>query len=242
MRQALTFAALLACAGVPALAQTVLSPAQYVAAAGAGDLYEKTSSEMVLKDAKSADVKRFAQMMIADHTKTTSEVKTAALASHLKLAAPEMTSKQKAMLDELKSAPAGQREQIYLTQQRAAHREALALHQGYAATGSDNGLKKVATSAVPTVQQHVAEVDRLGSLKVRSMTDQVEQTAAELRKARIEERAKELWVAAGQPAGGPSGYSDDALEDIREQERAYDKSLADSFPASDPPAHSGITD
>jgi hypothetical protein len=59
---------------------------------------------------------------------------------------------------------------------------------------------------------------------------------------RIEERARELWVAAGQPADGLAAFRHQAAIELRQDEAAYDKTLADSFPASDPPANSGFTD
>jgi Protein of unknown function (DUF2934) len=59
---------------------------------------------------------------------------------------------------------------------------------------------------------------------------------------RIDERARELWIASGQPAGGAAVFRHQAAAELREAESAYDKALADSFPASDPPANSGITD
>ena len=43
-----------------------------------GDLFEKTSSQMVLKDAKTQKVRDFANMMITDHNKSTMQVKAAA--------------------------------------------------------------------------------------------------------------------------------------------------------------------
>ena len=58
---------------------------------------------------------------------------------------------------------------------------------------------------------------------------------------RIHARARELWIEAGEPAGGLESFLKSALDDIRATEAAYDKTVADSFPASDPPANSGIT-
>lgn len=64
---------------------------------------------------------------------------------------------------------------------------------------------------------------------------------AALREQRIEEEAHALWVAAGSPAQGPAAFREEAVKSIASEETAVDKSVADTFPASDPPAHSGIT-
>jgi hypothetical protein len=59
---------------------------------------------------------------------------------------------------------------------------------------------------------------------------------------RIRDRAYELWQAAGEPQGKADQFWQQAEQEIRAGEAGYDKTLADSFPASDPPANSGITD
>jgi len=58
---------------------------------------------------------------------------------------------------------------------------------------------------------------------------------------RIRECAHAAWCESGKPTDRFSHYLREAAAKIREDEAAYDKALADSFPASDPPAHSGIT-
>jgi hypothetical protein len=58
---------------------------------------------------------------------------------------------------------------------------------------------------------------------------------------RIRERARTLWKDAGRPSDGVATFRDVAASEIAGEELAYDKALADSFPASDPPANSGFT-
>jgi hypothetical protein len=56
---------------------------------------------------------------------------------------------------------------------------------------------------------------------------------------RILDKADELWRKAGRPKGGPDRFAAAARAAIRTAEARYDKALAESFPASDPPA-SGV--
>jgi hypothetical protein len=58
---------------------------------------------------------------------------------------------------------------------------------------------------------------------------------------RIRERAHAAWCESGEPTDRFAPHLHEAATEIRDDESAYDKALADSFPASDPPAHSGIT-
>jgi len=65
--------------------------------------------------------------------------------------------------------------------------------------------------------------------------------AYEILQQRIEERAQQLWEEAGSPEGGAQRFEDAAKADIAEEEAKLDSDVDDSFPASDPPATSGIT-
>ncbi|VXC77685.1 DUF4142 domain-containing protein [Sphingomonas sp. 8AM] len=145
------FATLLA---APAVAQQT-SPAGYVAAAGASDLYEKTSSQLVLQSTKDPKVRSFAQGMIRDHNKSTAMVKTAAAKAGVKPKPPMLTPEQKDMVAQLRTATGTARDQAYLAQQKTAHQQALALHQGYANDGSAAPLKTTAAQIAPVVQHHI---------------------------------------------------------------------------------------
>ncbi len=58
---------------------------------------------------------------------------------------------------------------------------------------------------------------------------------------RIRRQAHRLWQAAGSPDGQSEHFRLLAEREIKQAERDYDKTLQDSFPASDPPANSGFT-
>lgn len=58
---------------------------------------------------------------------------------------------------------------------------------------------------------------------------------------RVREAAHALWLEAGSPEGQAEHFWRLAERNVRAEEKDYDQALADSFPASDPPAHSGIT-
>ncbi len=66
-------------------------------------------------------------------------------------------------------------------------------------------------------------------------------TPASAREQRIRERAYELWEQRQGAQHDAAYFWHQARADIAADEAAYDDSLEGSFPASDPPAHSGIT-
>jgi putative membrane protein len=119
------------------------------------DLYEKQSSQLVLKTTKDAKIRDFAQMMVTDHNKSTADVKVAAQASGLTPKPAALDAKKAAMIADLTKASGKTRDQVYLTQQKAAHQEALSLHQGYASAGEKPALKAAAAKIAPVVQHHI---------------------------------------------------------------------------------------
>jgi putative membrane protein len=135
--------------------------AGYAAKAGAGDMWEIESSRALLAKSDNADLKKFAQMMIDHHTKSTGKVKAAAQRANITLAPPAMDNMQQQMLNEIKNADAATIDQVYIKHQRTAHGAALKLHQGYAANGENADLKKTASEIAPVVQRHIAELGKM---------------------------------------------------------------------------------
>lgn len=158
-----TLLAVLVLGTVPALASAApaMTSATYVMKAGAGDLYERQSSMLVMKSTTNPSLKTFTQDMITDHTKSTAAVKAAAMKAGLHPAPPKLTSKQSSDMAALRSASGTSRDSLYITQQKAAHQDALALHQDESSMGTAAPLKAAATKIVPVVQHHI---DMLASM------------------------------------------------------------------------------
>lgn len=133
----------------------------YVAMAGSSDLYEIESSRLALQEAPTPAVKQFAQMMIDHHTRTTQQVMEAARSAGMTPPPPSLLPPQRTMLDQLRPLRGAGFEQMYLQQQRTAHRMALELHQTYARSGDTAQLRQVAGTAVPIVQSHIDQLSRL---------------------------------------------------------------------------------
>lgn len=126
----------------------------YVPAAAVSDMYEIESSKIALQRSQNADVKKFAQMMIDHHTKTTAALKQAAAGADVQLPTA-MDERRQGLVDNLRQAPAGGFDGVFKAQQIAAHEEALTLHRTYAEAGENAQLKAAAAAAVPIVEQHL---------------------------------------------------------------------------------------
>lgn len=73
-----------------------------------------------------------------------------------------LSPQQQQMLAELSAAPAGpQFDRLYGRQQVEAHQMSISLHQAYAQSGPNPGLRNYAQQALPVLQQHYAHAQRL---------------------------------------------------------------------------------
>ena len=163
MRIALAAATLTISMLAAGTASAAPSDTDYVKMAGAGDQYEIQSSKLVLASSKNADVKKFADMMVKDHMKSTAMVKSAAMKAGMHPKPPMLDADGKGMLASLKAAKGAERDALYVSQQKAAHDKALSLHQDESTTGTTEPLKTAASSIVPVVQAHKSMLDGMPS-------------------------------------------------------------------------------
>lgn len=150
----LTMAAVVALSAAPAFAQ-VMSPAEYVATAGAGDLYEQQSSRLVLSSTTDPKVKAFATMMIDHHAQSTAQVKAAAAKAKVAAPPPSLTPTQRELIAQLQALNGAERDARYVAEQKAAHGQALTVQKAYAMEGTAPALKAAAKGIAPVVERHV---------------------------------------------------------------------------------------
>ncbi|MEG3162821.1 DUF4142 domain-containing protein [Sphingomonas sp. LB2R24] len=160
MTKLLTLAAMIALPAVAAVAQAPAA-STYVTKAGAGDQYEIQSSRLLLTSTKNAKLRSFASMMVTDHTKSTADVKAAAMRAGLHPAPPKLDAMGTKNVAALRAATGTARDRLYVEQQKSAHQRALTLHQTYAQSGTAAPLKTVAASIAPVVQTHITELSTM---------------------------------------------------------------------------------
>ena len=161
MTKLLTLAAMIALPTVAAVAQAPMAASTYVMKAGAGDQYEFQSSRLLLTSTKNAKLRSFASMMVTDHTKSTADVKAAAMRAGLHPAPPKLDAMGTKNVAALRAATGTARDRLYVEQQKSAHQRALTLHQTYAQSGTAAPLKTVAASIAPVVETHITELSTM---------------------------------------------------------------------------------
>lgn len=147
-----------------AMAQPMTPPpaAQYMMMAGQSDQFEIQSGKLAASKAMSPGVKKFGAQMVTDHTKSTKMVMDAAKKSGLPAGPPPpLKPEQQTMLTELLGQSGAAFDKTYVTQQLAAHKEALALQSGYAKSGDDKNLKMAAGKIVPVVKMHLGMLQKM---------------------------------------------------------------------------------
>lgn len=137
-----------------------MSTDAFVTNAAISDMYEIQAGEIAQKKGQSADVKAFGKMMVTEHTALSNEMKPLVTAAG-KTLPTGLDERRKGLIDNLNAASAAEFDAVYLSQQEAAHSEALTLMQGYADNGDDAALKAAAGKAVPKIQAHFDRVKQL---------------------------------------------------------------------------------
>lgn len=132
----------------------------FVTNAAISDMYEIEAGKIAQQKAQNADIKAFGKMMVTDHTAMSNEMKPLVTAAG-KTLPTGLDERRKGLIDNLNAASPAEFDSVYLSQQEAAHNEALTLMKGYADHGDDAGLKGAASKAVPKVQAHLDRVKQL---------------------------------------------------------------------------------
>jgi lipid-binding SYLF domain-containing protein/predicted outer membrane protein len=161
---------------------------------------EVEASRLAVQRTSNDRVRRFAERVIEDHTKSNQKMRTLAAPRNVALL-PRPTPWQQRQLDALRTATGEDFDERYLgTFGVPAHERAVQLFNRQAATGRDAELRRFAWQTVPTLLEHLRTARDL----------QGEQQAA----------APSRAVASAVPARGTSGA--DARDAARERDKAQD--------------------
>ncbi|CAA9531694.1 MAG: hypothetical protein AVDCRST_MAG62-1944 [uncultured Sphingomonas sp.] len=133
----------------------------YIFHAGAGDVFEITSSMILLQKSQNPAVRSYATMLIDHHTQTTNLTLATAKSAGVMPPPPELSPQQKAQIGQLHAAPPAGIDRLYLAQQVPSHQQALAINGGYAQSGDVPALRQTAGSAVPIVTSHLQQAQQL---------------------------------------------------------------------------------
>lgn len=143
-------------------ASTQRTALEYVQNVAANDLFELASARLALQKSKSAEVRKFASLIIAVHTDMSRDMKTAlAVATIHPILPVALDSSHNALMTQLKSAHGSEFDTRYIQQQVDAHEIVLEMHQSFARRGEDVSLKRFAADAETKVDRDLAEAQTI---------------------------------------------------------------------------------
>lgn len=138
------------------------STEEFVRKATIAGTFEIESSKLALEKSSNADVKKFAQTMIDDHTKAAAELKTASSKAGVKQPADgKLDEKHQAIIDDLNKESGAEFDEDYIGAQEDAHESAVALFTDYSTNGDQPDIKQFAAKTLPTLKMHKSHVQAL---------------------------------------------------------------------------------
>jgi putative membrane protein len=159
-RIVITSAAMLILSAAPGFAQAKKSasgavPDQaFVLEAAKGGMAEVEVGKLAVDKASNADVKKFGQRMVDDHSKANDELKAIASSKHITLPA-SLDAKDKAMYDRLSKLSGAAFDRAYMQAMVTDHVTDVAAFKREAQTGNDPEVKAFAAKTLPTLEDHL---------------------------------------------------------------------------------------
>ncbi|WP_341523369.1 DUF4142 domain-containing protein [Pseudomonas sp. G.S.17] len=145
--------------GLTTMSAFAASPAGFVDDASAKGLAEIQTSELALQKSQSADVKKFAQMMVDDHTAANKELAQVATGLKLKVADDaELMARAKKMVLEYRDESF---DKAYANNQVVAHEQTIELFEEEIKSSKTPELTAFAKKTLPKLQHHLQEAKSL---------------------------------------------------------------------------------
>jgi putative membrane protein len=141
--------------GVNSMLGVAPATADFVKEAAISDMFEIESSKLA-EQKGNAQEKSFAQQMVADHTKTSTELKQLVSSGKVTAELPSaLDASHRSKLDKLKDASGKDFSSDYDSDQVSAHKDAVSLFERYAKGGDNADLKDWAGKTLPALQHHL---------------------------------------------------------------------------------------
>jgi putative membrane protein len=136
--------------------------ADFVKEVAISDMFEIESSKLA-EQKGNAQEKTFAQQMVTDHTKTSTELKTLVNGGKVQATLPTaLDSAHQSKLDKLKNETGKDFSSNYASYQVSAHEDAVSLFERYAKGGDNSELKDWAGKTLPALRHHLDMAKQLG--------------------------------------------------------------------------------
>ena len=134
----------------------------FVTALAVSDMYEIQAADIATAKSSTAGVDELAGMIKTDHTASSTKLKSIAPTEAADTPLPTtLDERRQGMIDNLNQAAPADFDRVYLTQQVAAHNEALTLLNGFKDHTETPGRAGLATEIIPKVTAHRDHAQRM---------------------------------------------------------------------------------
>lgn len=127
---------------------------KFMVMAAMSDMNEISASNQALSKSSNEDVKKFAQMMVDDHTKASDELKPIAMSKNVALPT-EPDAKHKSAMEKMSAKSGAEFDKEYVKTMVKDHEKAVAMFQKETTDGKDAEAKAFAAKTLPTLQGHL---------------------------------------------------------------------------------------
>jgi len=130
------------------------------------DMFEIESGRLAAEQAVSPDLRRFGEQMVDDHSRMTAHLRAVLdrmITGQYVTPPPKLDPRHMEMYNLLEASHGRAFDSVYLRQQLMAHREAVAVLQGYVANGREQPLREFAEYSLPLVRHHLAMLRQIRS-------------------------------------------------------------------------------
>lgn len=127
----------------------------FIKQAAEGGRFEVESSKLAEQQARSQDVKSFAQKMIQDHTQANQQLANAAQQAGTSVPDVALTKKHATIISNLRERNGATFDRAYADAQVTAHQETVELFSDYSKQGNNPEIKQFAEQTLPKLRQHL---------------------------------------------------------------------------------------
>ncbi len=133
--------------------ETTDSPSVFIINAARGSMADVEIGKLAAQKSQNPQLKKFAQMMVEEHTKANAELKT--LAGKKNVSLPTDLGTYKPSVESLNAASGADFDKEYVDLMVRDHEASVAAFKRQAADGSDADLQAFAEKTLPTLQKHL---------------------------------------------------------------------------------------
>ena len=172
--------------------QRGLTDQQFVTQASAAGLAEVNLARLALDQSNNADVKKFAQHILDQHTKANTELNTLA-DKHRLFPAPTMDAQHQQLMQRLGQLRGEAFDRAFLDAMVKDHKDAVSLFERESKDGQDKDLKKFASDTLSTLKDHLSMAEKAAGHEKGESRDHEEHgtTKERSKESTDKERSKE---------------------------------------------------